>query len=227
MNELTEIDQTFINHLFNEYQNENKNIDRWTEITKTDLQISQIHHVIVEVKIITYYNSIHLQINSNGYFDARFDDKCSHLSLFTKTLLVNPELKLENEEFLNKDDFVKAILILKNILLNIRFNKLLNLFYVENDFMFNLIQNKHTSLNFAFQLSNQCNHIKTVKTYDKCCVCFEYTYTKTSCNHNICLVCASEIYEKNNKNNNDNEEQYKFIDCPLCRQNVIDFYPFV
>lgn len=43
----------------------------------------------------------------------------------------------------------------------------------------------------------------TWSTAEECCVCYEKTYTKTSCEHYLCVECWSNIKKKS---------------CPICRE---------
>lgn len=46
--------------------------------------------------------------------------------------------------------------------------------------------------------------------YDKCCVCFEPTMTKTICNHTLCIPCHVPLKE------------CFYPNCPLCREEGLD-----
>jgi len=45
---------------------------------------------------------------------------------------------------------------------------------------------------------------------DDCCICFEESFTKTTCNHSICYSCSTDLYENTNGAPN----------CPLCRRQL-------
>jgi len=50
---------------------------------------------------------------------------------------------------------------------------------------------------------------------DDCCVCYSPTYTKTGCEHHVCISCISKI-EKVYVD----EDNSECINCPMCREEV-------
>ena len=97
--------------------------------------------------------------------------------------------------------------------------------------LFHLQLNKHegiftlhieTSLthNLQFELykmmsamaeENECERITF--HYEKCCVCFDLTKTKTGCGHHVCWECISKL-------KTERDECGDFANCPLCRDSL-------
>jgi len=93
---------------------------------------------------------------------------------------------------------LEFIQIIKKILPTLTFNKLIGLFEPLHKFkLMNINLNSQ-----EIKLSNS----KNIK-YDECCVCYDKTITKTSCEHYLCVECWINI-----KNTNE---------CPICRYNQI------
>lgn len=51
---------------------------------------------------------------------------------------------------------------------------------------------------------------------EKCCVCYDFNVAKTICGHNLCRVCFQNIKLISN-----DEEDFKYKECPLCRNCLI------
>lgn len=62
--------------------------------------------------------------------------------------------------------------------------------------------NKLVQSSYQYKILSMFHHPNIEMEYSECCVCFEYTKTKTECNHHLCLRCTQKI-KKNT--------------CPLCR----------
>ena len=45
------------------------------------------------------------------------------------------------------------------------------------------------------------------KEKDSCCICYEDTHYRTSCNHSICIECMEKI------------KKFPIL-CPMCRKNL-------
>jgi hypothetical protein len=48
----------------------------------------------------------------------------------------------------------------------------------------------------------------------ECCVCFNTTYTKTGCDHHVCISCISEIEKVFNN------EGRASVNCPKCSEEI-------
>ena len=79
---------------------------------------------------------------------------------------------------LSPDNIKNFIEIVKNLITNIKFNKLSGFFESEN--------------------SNT-----DYSNVGDCCICYDKTMTKTTCNHHMCIECWCNITNKN--------------ECPYCR----------
>ena len=64
-------------------------------------------------------------------------------------------------------------------------------------------------LRFAHSLLGEVPSIKMAD--EVCSVCFEFTFSKTACNHSLCVPCADKI-------SSTSEDQ---VCCPICRQEGI------
>jgi len=96
------------------------------------------------------------------------------------------------------DNFLQKIKneILPNLKLDKTFGKL---FLTKSDGNKSIQKDNVCEDIFGFEYSN----------YDKCTVCYELTYTRTSCFHSLCVDCWNKI-----KNNT----------CPLCRSELLMTY---
>ena len=50
---------------------------------------------------------------------------------------------------------------------------------------------------------------------NECCVCYAPTTSTTSCDHSLCVSCINAI-----KTDDNDDEDYPFKQCPMCRQNI-------
>ena len=82
----------------------------------------------------------------------------------------------------------------KDILSKLKFNKLFGEFTIED---LKLITKKNLGMDIFDLTYSNCQD---------CVVCYDKTFTKTSCLHHVCLDCWSKI--RNNE-------------CPICRNNLI------
>jgi hypothetical protein len=96
----------------------------------------------------------------------------------------------------NQQDFIKAIMIMKYYINNLKFDK------IKNRFVLNKKDNKIKELSCnVFRCENVSMSI------DTCSVCYESTSYKLSCNHYLCLICRETIQNKK---------------CPLCKKKYTD-----
>lgn len=132
----------------------------------------------------TYKFEIHskkIKLNESKYYKF-FSFEQKYLSLSIK--------------YLNK--FIKYV---KDILPKLYFNKLLGIFE------FDCVKNKNL-INFS---NSEINNILGLDIFGlkysncsgECCICYDKTITKTSCNHFICVECWTNINEPSI--------------CPYCR----------
>lgn len=151
-------------------------------------------HIVIEKKKTSENNYIHL----------------FKLEIITEKLKINNsdyykffscEKKMSNLNIKNTQKFVNLI---KEILPKLIFNKLTGLFE------FDIIKNKKL-FNFV---DTRINTVLGIDTFDceysdsgECCVCYDKTLTKTSCNHFLCVECWTKI-------NNPSI-------CPYCRHKKI------
>ena len=141
------------------------------------------------------------------------DNKYKHIFKFeiiTKKLTINNsdyykffsyEKKMSNLNLKNTQKFVNLV---KEILPQLIFNKLTGLFEFK-------INKNNKPINFSDTKTNNLLGIDTFgyeySDCGECCVCYDKTLTKTSCNHFLCLECWTKI-----KNT---------TECPYCRHKKI------
>lgn len=101
-----------------------------------------------------------------------------------------------------KDKVIKIV----NILRDIQFNKQYGHFIVPDPTV-------DMGWDKAWiELIGSTDHIKYNIMIDECCVCREFTKTKTPCNHSLCIECALKI-----PSTDDDGDDIE-IPCPMCRQ---------
>jgi hypothetical protein len=66
--------------------------------------------------------------------------------------------------------------------------------------------NKLSESPYKLSILSMFHHPNIEMDYVECCVCFEYTKTKTPCKHSLCIRCEQNL--KNKK-------------CPLCRTMIV------
>lgn len=133
-----------------------------------------------------------------------------------KLEIISKKLKINNSDYYKLFSYEKKILnfsvkntqkfvnLIKEILPKLIFNKLTGLF--EFDMMKNnkLINFADTKINNFIGLDTfGCEYSDS----GECCVCYDKTLTKTSCNHFLCVECWTKI-----KNTSE---------CPYCRYKKI------
>lgn len=69
------------------------------------------------------------------------------------------------------------------------------------------------------------NYENTRSSISECCVCYEITETRTSCEHNVCIACYSKIdvFEKKWVQYHRKDLFYK--KCPMCREIIEKILP--
>lgn len=118
-----------------------------------------------------------------------YTGKRGEYNLFNYREKLSP-YKIENiENFLQK--------IKNNILPKLKLDKVFGKLFLTNSDGKKLIQKDNVCEDlFGFEYSN----------YEKCSVCYEHTYTYTSCYHALCVDCWNKIENKT---------------CPICRNELI------
>jgi len=104
---------------------------------------------------------------------------------------------MKEQETFNYMDFMKAFIISKYLLSNLKYC------YSENDLNLSP-QNKTDLIVRIFENPNVKMRI------DKCCVCHIETYNKTKCNHTLCFKCWEQI----------NRDEEGDLPCPICRKDI-------
>ena len=133
--------------------------------------------------------------NNFDVFDADEEEMINEI-LFSEILVENDLLTIE--------DYMTAIMKIKYLLSNIKFDDLHNNFSLEK-----------CNNNIYIELF-ECENIEMA--YDKCSVCENYTINKSPCDHATCVRCVQHI--KSVKN----DEGDTYFPCPLCRQDLKGLY---
>jgi hypothetical protein len=82
------------------------------------------------------------------------------------------------------------------------------------------VLNKNSDNEFSF-----LKKYKNVKnSFTECCVCMEDTHTKTRCNHHCCYECMSKIKPTEVEDDEDDEDEYPKILCPICREIIAEHH---
>jgi hypothetical protein len=157
------------------------------------LPIETINDLPVVAKISIIPNLLNylffIDIDANG-IDVEDQHEILPLNFICKFFY---EISIENP-VINNDEFIDAF---KKIVNSLRYDnktgKIEDGEESDNQFFRELITNPHISF----------------KKEEACCVCSEFTKTKTYCNHTLCLICWSKIKSV---------EDVK--PCPICREEL-------
>jgi len=145
--------------------------------------------VVAKISIVTnLYNYLFfVDIDANG-IDVEDPVEILPLNFIMKLFY---EISIENP-VIDNDEFINAF---KKIVNSLRYDnktgKIEDGEEEDNQFFRELITNE----NISFQKE------------ETCCVCEEFTKTRTSCDHTLCLICWSKIKSVDNVKS-----------CPLCRE---------
>jgi len=162
------------------------------------LPIDRIDGKMTDVDIrVFYYNrecifnpfQFQLYIHDIDRYMNRNDNMIPH-TLFNEITYISSS----NEPI--QQDFIKAIMIIKYYLNNLKFDK------IKNEFVLNKKDNKIKELSCSVF---RCENVSM--SIDTCSVCYESTSYKLSCNHYICLICRETLKKKQ---------------CPLCKKKFTD-----
>jgi hypothetical protein len=164
------------------------------------LPIDKVDGLKCYVGFVLRKQSIQLQITS---CDVLVEEYCGNRILYQQYLIDCIKYNDKNKEF-KKEDFVMALVNLKKLLSELKFDKFYGEFRKETDTRF--------GKDFATLLAD-INNIKL--TCNDCCVCSVTTNTKTPCRHHLCVECWDRI-----------TIQYEGVDnkkmsCPICRENIM------
>lgn len=113
-------------------------------------------------------------------------------------------------EIKNKDEFIKNFIkneLLKINVLKIKKEKIKNF----NNYAVGNVTITINSKTITFYFNHVFNlkaQLSTCGETSDCCVCFEPTDIKTSCNHNVCRACCEKIVK------------YDIFKCPMCRNEM-------
>jgi hypothetical protein len=144
--------------------------------------------------LIVVYLDLKLMVN------GRYADNFEALPEFCKIVKEG----LETIEIENMTEILERT---KLILSNIEFDKLNGRIVCKCDYKRSFSLDSEI---MAF-LTKDCDVIKSV--YDECCICKEFTYSKTPCcNKELCIPCLIQIEPVK-------EEDY-IVPCPLCRRDL-------
>lgn len=177
-------------------------------------------HVKAIVKVCRY-TALELNIKAtNLYYLNEFDNFIEH-RLFHANYGKN--IKMEERTIKYYEDL---LIMIFETMQNIKFNKFEGKFQSErtdNCYMCSWYVSKKASLDIpnTFECFENMEHIEL--TYDKCCVCFENTSTKTLCDHYLCVECNDKIniiYCECGGHGEDCEERCGYRPCPCCRKDL-------
>lgn len=148
-----------------------------------NLCIKTIQSIKVSVYIFVYKKEIKLRI----YHDTILSDN--------ENIEFHELYDGNNYNVNNYDEIEKAIVNMIEEIKNMKFSKLHGVF-------------KRKTNDEDDELFYEMFNVENVEMeYDMCCVCHENTFTKTSCNHTLCIVCMQSLKEKK-----------KTDKCPICRE---------
>ena len=146
--------------------------------------------------------------------DKKLDEKCTwklYILIDRRAASVFP--KCGDERFFQVvhrsitgsiEEHYKAVDNALDVLKNIKFDVFSGKFYTNGDDKVENARNLAMSLKRKFEGDE---HIQF--GFEECCVCFDLTSTKTSCDHYLCVKCASNLKKKRS--------------CPVCRGKLIVF----
>jgi len=123
-----------------------------------------------------------------------------HFSVSIQTeLLINDDD--ENIDLLHKSvngkNFLEVATKIVNIINDYKYNSLKSTYCDQSD-----------KFNFVNLILNELELFPDIfSKVDNCCVCFSKTFTKTHCNHHLCIMCWELILSQTIKSG-----------CPLCRK---------
>ena len=123
------------------------------------------------------------------------------------TLYQTKFLKCESMSLI---EFYKQIITdIKERIKKLQFNKLIGAFESPSE-----EELKETKMDLINEIFSDCENIEF--EWDKCCACFNYTVTKTPCQHTLCIECWGNIKEEHDEDDCDME----FQKCPMCREEM-------
>jgi hypothetical protein len=115
--------------------------------------------------------------------------------------LYSKVIKLD-KNFDSIEYFEEVLIKVKDLLTNIKFNKLTGRFVLNED------------NDYGLCWKNFLDDIPTVEcAYENCVVCYEPTFCSTKCKHSVCYMCINQLKPTYNSEWEKNE---KF--CPICRE---------
>jgi hypothetical protein len=123
--------------------------------------------------------------NNHTYYEKGQLNNSGMFEDFDDTAEITPEII---------QTFIKIIL---NVLETLKFSKIVGHFILKN------IYQKQICHRLVFK-----DYMENENKDDKCCVCLDYTETKTPCGHILCIPCWIKIKNKR---------------CPLCREGISFF----
>lgn len=103
------------------------------------------------------------------------------------------------------EDFTEAIVKIQELLLIMKFDKLIGRFSIDNTI-------SEQEKQYAETLFNSPN---VTLIYEECSVCQDCTTTKTKCGHSLCYPCWENI--KRVEYTDHHENVYEHQTCPECR----------
>jgi hypothetical protein len=173
--------------------------------TKIDLSIKSMHDIKVNVELkISWTNPkdypqyASLTIEANDILFMENEDIESYI-LFSRHLKIDCTIP-------PIDNIANFLQESADILNHLVFDKAMGTFTIPSE-------KSKSMLSFceAFGITNPA-----IKSHlDTCCVCYEKTSTKTSCEHILCIPCWSSI-----KRTESEDSDYETKKCPICRQEL-------
>lgn len=155
--------------------------------------INKIDNIDVKCSLVI----IKIPTDTKNKYYVGFWIKSSNINYICKRSKYNLYKHIEKLYPYNIESIEKFLQKIKNeILPNLKLDKIFGKLFITNSDGKKSIQKDNVCEDiFGFQYSN----------YEKCTVCYEQTYTQTSCSHSLCVDCWNKI-----KNNT----------CPLCRSEL-------
>jgi len=117
------------------------------------------------------------------------ENKISLILESKKWCVMNDVMDLTSHTYFQSSVTVES---LSEVLSSLKFNKLTNKFQTTAPFDWSFLESE------------------SVKLFEPCCVCYERTESKTTCNHPICIPCYDKIKCTDMETNE--------TKCPICRE---------
>lgn len=176
------------------------------------------NYVEFKLNIPIIKKMLEFDVKSDILIEKKKISENNYIYIF-KLHIISKKLKINNSDYYKLFSYEKKILnltiknthkfvnLIKEILPKLVFSKLTGLFELD-------IKKNNKLINFTETETNNLIGLDTFGTEysdcGECCVCYDKTLTKTSCNHFLCVECWTKIKSVN--------------ECPYCRHKKIKVF---